>query len=94
MRRVTYVDRRGYKKVALIRDTDPDEAAAQGLPLGPPDLDELDFEEVKREINDSLVREGVLSIRDLSRQPSAVTIAVRDAMVHRIVALMKNREVV
>lgn len=93
MRRVIYTDRRGYKRVALVRDTDPDEAAAQGLPLGPPNLDELDFEEVKKEINDALVRENVLSIRDLPRSPNAVTKAVRDAMVHRVVALLKQQEV-
>lgn len=93
MRRVTYTDRRGYKKVALVRDEDPDEAAARGLPLGPPDLSELDFEEVKREINNSLVSQGILSIRDLPRQPNGITIAVRQAMVHRIVALFKAQEV-
>jgi hypothetical protein len=94
MRKVTYTDRRGYKKVALVRDTDPDEAAAQGLPLGPPDLDELDFEEVKKEINNALVQNGLLSLKDMPRQPNAITIAVRAAMVPRIVALFKAQEAV
>lgn len=79
--------------MCLLRDTDPDSAAATGIQLGPPDLDELDFEEVKREINDAMVRDGVLSIKDLSRQPNAVTKAVRDSMVHRVVALLKAQEV-
>lgn len=93
MRQVTYVDRKGYQRVALVRDTDPDEAAPTGIPLGPPDLDELDFEEVKREINNEMVKQGILNIRDLPRRPNAITLAVRSAMVHRIVALMKAQEV-
>lgn len=92
MRRVTYTDRRGYKRVALVRDTDPDEAAASGLPLGPPSFDELDLEEVKRDVSNFLVEQGVLNIKDLPRHPNAITQAVRSAMVGRIVVLYKQQE--
>lgn len=92
MRKVTYTDRQGFKYVALVRDVDPDEAAASGLPLGPPNFNELDMEEVKRDINNILVEQGVLTIKDLPRHPNAITQAVRSALVGRIVVLYKQQE--
>jgi hypothetical protein len=93
MRKVIYTDRLGCKRAALVRDTDPDEAAASGLPLGPPDFNCLDMEEVKRDINNFLVEQGVLTIKDLPRHPNAITQAVRSALVGRIVVLYKQQEV-
>jgi len=90
MRKVVWTDRRGWKKVSLVRDTDPDTAAPQGLPAGPPDLSEVDCQEVLKEINNRLVDEGLLEIRDLSRQPNAITQAIRAAMVGRIVSAYKR----
>ena len=90
MRKVVWTDRRGWKKVSLVRDTDPDTAAPQGLPAGPPDLSEVDCQEVLKEINNRLVDDGLLEIRDLSRQPNAITQAVRAAMVGRIVSAYKR----
>lgn len=92
MRRVTYTDRRGHLKVALVRDTDPDEVASSGLPLGPPNIDGIDWEEVKKEINNAMVRDGVLGIKDLPRHPNSLTAAVRSALVGRIVVLLKQQE--
>jgi hypothetical protein len=92
MRKVLYTDRQGFKHAVLVRDTDPDDAAASGLPLGPPDFNQLDMEEVKRDINNSLVEQGVLTIKDLPRHPNAITQAVRSALVGRIVVLYKQQE--
>ena len=90
MRKVVWTDRRGWKKVSLVRDTDPDTAAPQGLPAGPPDLSEVDCQEVLKEINNRLVDDGLLEIRDLSRQPHAITQAIRAAMLGRIVSAYKR----
>ena len=90
MRKVVWTDRRGWKKVSLVRDTDPDSAAPQGLPAGPPDLSEVDCQEVLKEINNRLVDDGLLEIRDLSRQPNAITQAIRAAMLGRIVSAYKR----
>jgi hypothetical protein len=92
MRKVIYTDRLGFKRAALVRDTDPDDAAASGLPLGPPDFNLLDMEEVKRDINNFLVEQGVFNIKDLPRHPNAITQAVRSALVGRIVVLYKQQE--
>lgn len=75
----------------MVRDVDPDEAASSGLPVGPPDLSEVDCQEVLKEVNNALVECGVLTVSDISRQPNAITAAVRSAMVGRIVAVYKQR---
>ena len=51
------------------------------------------MEEVKRDINNFLVEQGVLTIKDLPRHPNAITQAVRSALVGRIVVLYKQQEV-
>lgn len=93
MRRVIHVDKHGLKRVCLLRDSDPDSAAAQGIPVGPPDLNELDMQEVKRELNNLLVEWGVLTWRDVQRNPNAITKAARAAIVGKVVQLYKLQEV-
>lgn len=93
MRQVTWEDKHGYKRVSLVRDTDPDEAAELGIPVGPPNLDFMDWEEVKIEINNVLVQRGCLTWPDVQRNPNAITMAVRAAIVGRIVNLYKLAEV-
>ena len=92
MRRVTWTDRRGWKHVSLVRDNDPDEAGQTGVPVGPPDLDRLDCEEVKRDLNNMLVEMGILTYRDIQRLNTAVSTAVRSVLTTRVVNLYKEME--
>ena len=91
MRRVTYeVD--GYKKVSMIRDTDSDDLAPKGIPVGPPDLDLVDWEEVKKHLNNLLVERGILTYRDIQMNTSAVSTCVRACLTSRIVNVYKLME--
>jgi hypothetical protein len=92
MRTVITTDNRGRKTVFLVRDTDPDSAAGRGIPIGPPDFDGLDLEEVKKELNNQLVETGILTWLDVQKNPTALSGAVRSAMVGRIVELYKRQE--
>jgi hypothetical protein len=92
MRQVTYTDKFGYKKVALVRDTDPDDFAEQGVPVGPPDLELVDWEEVKRDLNNILVDRGILTYHDIQRNPSAVSSAVRSCLTSKVVNVYKFME--
>lgn len=92
MRRVTYEDKDGFKRVTLIRDTDPDDVAPSGIPVGPPDLDLVDWEEVKRDLNNLLVDNGLLTYRDLMAQNSGVSKAVRSCLTSKVVNLFKYME--
>jgi hypothetical protein len=92
MRRVTYTDKFGYKKVALVRDTDSDELAPQGVPIGPPDLSLIDWEEVTRELSNMLVDRGILTYQDIIRQNTAVSTSVKACLTSKIVVLFKQTE--
>lgn len=92
MRKIIAPDGRGRKHVFAVRDTDPDSAASRGIPVGPPDLDGIDFEEVKTDLNNRLVEAGILTWQDIQRNPTALSGAVRAVLVGRIVALFKEQE--
>jgi len=69
MRHVIFTDDRGYKHRMLVRDADPDEAASSGVPAGPPDLNEIDWDYAKREINNALVDNGLFTWKDVQASP-------------------------
>ena len=92
MRQVTFTDKFGFKKVSLIRDTDSDDLAPQGVPIGPPDLDLVDWEEVKRDLNNMLVDKGILTYQDIIRQNTAVSTCVKASLTSKIVILYKQTE--
>lgn len=75
MRKVKYTDLQGYKHVVLVKDGDPDEAAAKGLPENP-SLDDFDWEAFKRDLNNLLVDEQVFNWLDYQRNASGVQQAV------------------
>lgn len=69
MRIVTFRDERGYLRRSLVRDGDGDDAAIYGLPTGEPRLDEeVDWEEIKRLINDEFVKRGIVTWIDLQQK--------------------------
>lgn len=69
MRTVKWTDANGYKWRSLVRDGDPDEAAKQGILQGPPNLEELDWAAVKRDLHNALVDSGLFSWRDVQEKP-------------------------
>lgn len=75
MRPVKYKDDRGYLHRVMVKDDDPDEMARFGIPAGPPDLHELDWEEIIRQMNNALVEHGLNSWLDVQRSPIGVQVA-------------------
>jgi hypothetical protein len=90
MRRVIWEDRNGYVRASLIRDGDPDEAAEHGVPIEPPDLDKIDFEEVKRDLYNSLVRQSIFTYEDMRNAQNAIRRAVILALHKKVVDLYKR----
>lgn len=84
-----YEDRRGYLRAAQIRDNDPPEMAPHGIPLDPPDLDQLDWEEIKRDIHNSLVRSRLFTWRDVLRRQNAISGIVARTIKAHIVRLYR-----
>ncbi len=92
MRIVTWEDKDGWLRVSMVRDSDPDEAAPQGIPQNPPDLTLIAWEDVCKEINNTLVRRGALTWNDVQRGQTAITDAVTSAIRRRIVMLYRDRD--
>lgn len=90
MKHAIYTDKNGYKYVTLIRDGDADDAAESGIPIGPPDLDDLDWDGAKRDINNLLVDRGLITFQDLQMQMSGLASAVAKPIMKRLIQIYKN----
>lgn len=68
MKPVVFTDRRGFLRRMMVRDDDGDEMAEYGLPAGPPDVEHgVDWEDVIKQINNTLVADGAFTLFDLQR---------------------------
>ena len=65
MRLVQYEDERGWLHQAYITEDMPISDAEKGLPNDPPDLDRLDWDTIKRDLNNLLVRRGLITQKDV-----------------------------
>lgn len=90
MRTVIWEDRNGYTRASLVRDGDPDEAAESGIPVSPPDLDQIDWEEVKRDLSNNLVRKGLFTYEDMQKAQNGIRSAVILALHKKVVDLYKR----
>lgn len=80
MRRVEWVNSQGKRKVSLIRDTDPDEAAPQGIPVETLNLSALDWEQIEVDLHNGLVSLGVYDWESARRQNELVAGAILNAV--------------
>jgi len=93
MKLVVWTDRAGYKRAAMLRDGDPESMAEHGLPLSPPDLNEVDWEEVKRELHNQLVDQRLFTWQDVQREQRAVTAAVMSCLHRKVIQLYRAKDV-
>lgn len=93
MRIVPWTDSNGYRHQSLVREGDPDSAAETGIPNDPPDMDDLDWDEIKRDLHNRLVEAGLITWRDVQRSQNGLTGIVRATVHKRIIQLYKLREV-
>lgn len=91
MKPVVYTDKHGFRRRVLIRDQDdPDEMAEYGVPAGPPDLDEIDWDELRRGVHNALTDMGATDWISLQRTKALNTVA---SIVKRYLAeLYRNKE--
>jgi len=84
----------GYLRRALVRDTDPVQMAygGEGLPIGPPDLEQLDWDAIKRDLHNTLVERGLNSWGDVQRSQNGITSAVVSVLRRRIIRLYRQQQ--
>lgn len=90
MRLVHFTDERGYKYVSMVRDSDPDESAPEGIIQGPPDVEFLDWDDIKRRLHNALVDRGLFDYNDLVRQQVGVQGAILSTLKRPVVELYKE----
>ena len=92
MRTVIHEDERGNKRAYLLRDSDPDHLAPSGIPLGPPDLNRLDWDGLVRDLQNLLVKKGLFTWDDVQRAQNGVTSSIVTVMKRPIIGLFKTEE--
>lgn len=90
MRLVRYTDKQGWRHQAWVREEDPDSVAPEGLRLDPPDLHQLDWEEILQELHNHLVDSGLINWEDVQRQQNGVSGVVQHVLRNRIVGLYRE----
>ena len=75
MKLIKYTDNAGFKRRSLIKDTDSEDDAQYGVPAGPPDLRQLDWAQLKRDMSNALADQELWTLQDLQRSQIGVTVA-------------------
>lgn len=92
MRHVIFEDEKGYLHRSLIRDDDPDDMAPMGLIEDPPLLDELDWDEIKKQIHNGLVERGLFTRADVRKAQNGVTSVVTAAIRRNLILMFRIKE--
>lgn len=90
MKLVVYTDEDGWKHRSLIKDDMRPEQASQGIPRNPPDVTQLDCEEILRELNNTLIERGLFTIADLNQNPNSLRNVIGAVLHSKIIELYKN----
>jgi hypothetical protein len=91
MKHVIWTDKNGWKHHSLVEnDSDRPEL---GLPCDPPPVEALDWEEIKKEINNLLVDKGLYSLKDIYGENSGILSVAGSVINKKLLALYKRQEV-
>jgi hypothetical protein len=91
MRLIVWTDGMGWKRRSLVKDDDPDDYAPHGIPQDIPDINDIDWDGVKRDLHNRLVELDMYDYNDLVKQQTGVTSAVLSALRARVTELYKQR---
>ena len=90
MRQVEYKDENGYMRCRLVKDEDSDDMAEMGIPLEPPDINLIDWEEVKRDLHNELMIRGLTSFESVQKQQNGLTGSVLGCLRTRLIRLFRE----
>lgn len=88
MKLVTFTDSDGYRHKSLVRDGDTDPSI--GLIQSPPDLRQLDWTEIARQIHNKLLERGLLTLKDIQVRNSEFNQVVMSTVVRPIHGLYQE----
>lgn len=85
---VIWTDKKGKKHRAIVKDgmVDP----AQGYQQDPPDIFELDWEQIKLDLHNQLVNRRLFTIEDVIAQQNGLAGAIIGALRKKVKALYRE----
>ena len=92
MRIVIWTDKHGWKHASKLRDKDPDDMAPSGIPLEPPDVNEIDWEGVKKDLHNQLIDKRLFTWDDVVAQQTGVTAAIQSAIKRRLINFYRRED--
>lgn len=92
MRLVKWTDKNGYRRQSLLRDGDPDSEAQSGIPQDPPDLSQLDWAAIAKEMHNLFIDRGLITWNDVQASHNGVSAVIQTVLKRRIVELFKLQE--
>lgn len=90
MRLVEWIDGAGFIRRSMIKDTDSDEAKGGGLPQGPPDLQQMDWDAIVRSIHNDMMKAGLYTWQDVSDSQNGMTAIVNRRVRRPLIAFIRN----
>ncbi len=91
MRLVTWEDKDGYLRQAFVKDGDPDSMAKKGMRHEPPDLSQIDWEEVQKDLHNILVQRGLVTWQDVVEQQNSLGPTIASVLKRRLIALYRQK---
>lgn len=89
MKLIHYTDKAGFNRRSLVKDTDAEDDAQYGLPAGPPDIRQLDWSVLMREMSNALADHELWTWEDLQRSKIGVQVAT-NVLRRALVNLYRN----
>jgi len=83
---LTYTDEDNYIRKSLVRDNDT--SPEFGIPQDIPDLNELDWNEIKRELHNELTKAGIKTWKDIQQTGNLMSV-VNKVIKRRLINLYK-----
>jgi hypothetical protein len=90
MKLIEWKDTNGLYHLSLIRDSDPDSNAPQGLPQDPPDITQLNWREIQKALHNELVVRRLITLEDVTKSQSGLTAAILAALRRQVAALYRS----
>ena len=91
MKATCWIDEAGYSRVSIVHDDDDTLEASHGLPIGPPDVTNLDWEDIVRDLHNALVDRGLFTYKDVMRSQNGVTSAILSVLRRKVITLYKQQ---
>lgn len=92
MRKVEWTDKAGRRRRSIIRDNDSDSMAEYGIPDDPPNVDLIDWEQVKVDLHNALYDRNIVNWDDVVGQQTALRSAAISALKNHLVRLYRETQ--